>query len=128
MNLESIAEKLELTPTLALTRGQNLFVHAWPASAPVGVLLRDDFGGTPIDNYLPGYIRAGFMVIARSSDYPSAHALAKAVSDALTLTNVQLPGMDVRHILPRIQPVVFPNSAGSVWEFLVAFDACYVEI
>lgn len=130
MKLEAIATKLA-GEGLGLVQAQNLFVHHMPADTTPGVMLRFYFGGTDIDPELPGYRKTSFQMIVRDSDYARGMALANSISTALnsdtTASAFTIPGItQVNYIRPRSEPFVYPLSAGSQWEFLVTFDACYV--
>lgn len=136
MNLKTLAENLEADVTLnpRLVQAQNLFIHAFPPAAKTGVMLREYFGGTEIDHELAGYRHAPFQCIVRAPNYQAAETLAKAISASWTfeadpVANPRLMGsMSFRYLRPRNEPLVFPNSEGSLWEFLVNFEACYVLV
>lgn len=131
MKLEAVADKL-VSAGLGLVVGKNLFVHHIPADATPGVMLRFYFGGTDIDPELPGYRKTSFQMIVRDSNYARGMNLAKSISTVLnsdtTPAALSIPGItQVNYIRPRSEPFVYPLSAGSQWEFLVTFNACYVD-
>lgn len=125
MNLESLAEYLEQKGYGK--RGKDIFAFNMPAAAETGILLMNPLSGTPIDHYLPGYRKGRFEIVVRALSYSDGFNLAQCLSDELTIVaETEMTGMQVKNILPRHDPVVFPNSKGDNLEFSVAFDATYV--
>lgn len=124
--LEALAQLLE-NAGLGV-QGESIFVHMMPSTVGQGVLLLGPLSGTPIDHELPNYRKTHFQAIVRHKSYSSGKALAEAVSNALTLINTTLPGYNVKFILPRHEPVVFPVSEGDFLEISVNFEAVYVNL
>lgn len=126
MNLESIAEKLELDGVG--NRAFDIFINHLPTEAERAILLRDPYIGTPIDPELPNYRVTRFNVAARAKSYQEGKELMSQVMRSLTLSNTALTGMEVRYIRPRTEPIAFPMSQAGMFEFLVIFDAVYVIV
>jgi hypothetical protein len=126
MNLEMIAERLQDEGVGRM--GQTIFINHMPVEASVGVLLRPPYVGTPIDYELPGYRKTKFNAAVRGKNYKEASALAQRVMEALTFNDVEISGLEVRHVRPLTEPVSFPVSEGSMVEFLVIFEATYVIV
>jgi len=124
MNLESIAERIEAQSVA--TRGRDLFLNLMPGEIPVGLLLKEPFGGTEIDHELPGYRKASFQIISRSEDYAEAKELIEQAVEALTMVDTALTDMQVHYMRPRHEPFTFPLTVGNRLEFLVNMDLCYV--
>ena len=104
-----------------------------PESCTEGVLLKTPMQGIPINHYIPDFYRARFQVIYRSKDHGTGDAAAIAICNALTLTNRTFYQSDGVTILFRILqcyptelPVVYPRSAGNVYEWAVNLAAQYI--
>jgi hypothetical protein len=123
---ETLAQYLT-DASIGLKLGRNLFIHALPAEVNEGAMLRDYFGGTPINAELPGYIKTRLQLVVRNPDYLSGRAQIDAASAALDFQDVTLDGMQVNYLRPVTKPFVFPRMVNGAWEMLVNFDLCYVE-
>ena len=126
MNLEMIAERLQDEGVGRM--GQTIFINHMPVEALVGVLLRPPYIGTPIDYELPGYRKTKFNAAVRGRNYSEARTLVQKVMDALTFGDIELSGLEIRHVRPLTEPVSFPVSDGGMVEFLVIFEATYVIV
>lgn len=126
MNLNTLAEKLQ-SDGVGVT-GKTIFINHMPTKVEKGVLLRPAYVGTPIDYELPDYRVTRFSVAVRAKDFADGEALMRSVMSSLTLTEIQLSGMDIRYVRPRTEPVPFPLTVGGMFEFLVIFDAVYVIV
>lgn len=126
MNLEMIAERLQDEGVGRM--GQTIFINHMPVEASVGVLLRPPYIGTPIDYELPGYRKTKFNAAVRGRNYSEAKTLVQKVMDALTFGDIELSGLEIRHVRPITEPVSFPVSDGGMVEFLVIFEATYVIV
>lgn len=127
MNLLSIAERMEGL-SLGLVRAQNVFVHSMPAEVTKGVMVRENFGGTEINNEMLGYVKAEFQLIVRDSNYLAADTLVKAISAAMRQEGGTLPGMrQLNYLRPVMEPYIYPLTVGGLWEAYVKWEACYVE-
>lgn len=124
--LEALAQLLQ--DTGLGVQGENIFVHMMPSSVSQGILLLSPLSGVPIDHELPGYRKTSFQAIVRHTSHASGKALAEQMSNALSLVNTTLSGYDVKFILPRHEPVVFPVSEGDFLEISVNFEAVYVNL
>ena len=110
------------------TKGKDIFVNMMPPEAMNAVLLKNRLTGVKIDHELPGYYQSKFAVVIRGSDYSLEEegGLIDQVMAALTFSATALDGVYVNYIRPMYHPVVFPLSAGSILEWNVEFEACYV--
>lgn len=127
MNVMPLVNRLE---TLKIgVKGDTLFVNMLPAEARKAILVRSPLSGTPINYELPGYYKATFSVIVRTpaAEYESGVALMKAVTDALSIDNLQVENQFFNFVRPRTQPVTFPLSKGNLLEISAQFDANFVE-
>jgi hypothetical protein len=105
---------------------KNVFLYKMPYSVVPGVLFRDSYMGTAIDHYLPGFYKAEFQVIVRHTDHVLGRAMADEISGFLTVKKSGIIGnMNVRQVLPRNMPLVFPASEGDLLEWSIHFDAAY---
>lgn len=126
MRLSTIAKYLEQEGAGA--QGKTIFINHLPAQVPIGILLREGYGGTPINHELPGYRRADFMVVVRGSNYDSCQALIEQVMTTLNFEDIEFDGLLFRYLRPATEPVVYPLSVGGLYEFVVQFDAVYVIV
>jgi hypothetical protein len=123
MNLLPLAQLLE-TDGLGV-QGKSIFVNMIPESAPRGILLRNKLQGTVINYELPGYYKAKFQIIVRSSSYADGEALMAQALVALTVANTQVGPLFMRYMRPHTQSVVYPLSKGNLLEFALDFDAVF---
>jgi len=124
MKFEPLADYLDGQGIV--TKGQTLFIHYMPQTIKIGALMLGKLTGTPIDPELPGYYKTGFRIIVRHQDIVDGLAMANQIKDALNMRNVELPGMSIRYIVPKHEPVLFPISEGDHLEISINFDAVYV--
>ena len=106
--------------------GIDLFVYVMPYDVSVGVLLLPRPSGELIDHELTGIRRGGFQVIVRSPDYNDT--LINSIIPLLTIQAKVLNGLDIKYILPKSEPVVYPATDGNNIEYSVNFDAVYAKI
>lgn len=123
MNLEGVAQILQAAGVGV--PGQTIFVNFMPADKK-GMLLRQGFGGTPIDPELPGYRKSSFMLIVRDKQYQAGKALIDAAMASLTLEDVSAGGMKINYMRPRNEAFVYQPSPGSNIEFTTNIDCSYV--
>lgn len=123
MNFESLAERLE--DALGLKQGTTLFINMMPTNVDEGVVIKVGFSGTQIDGEITSLRKGRFQVAVRSLTYANAKTLAEEVSAALTMTNVVLPGMEVKSIRPLTEPIPYQPSVGGYVEFSVSYQAIY---
>jgi hypothetical protein len=123
MNLEGVAEILDSAGVAMM--GTSLFINFMPTDYE-GVLLRDPFGGTPIDHELPGYRATSFMLIVRKKDYVVAKDIMQQAVEALTLSDLQAGGMQINYMRPRGEPVAYQPSPGGLIEMITNIDCSYV--
>jgi hypothetical protein len=125
MNLLPISDKLQ---ALNLgVEGTSLFVDMMPSETVNGILLRNRLSGTPINWYLPGYLKGQFQVIVRAQTYDEGLALMNQVTSALTLYETSLGAIYIKYMRPKMLPVVFPLSNGENIEYSVYMDVCFTE-
>lgn len=126
MDIKTVAEYLASQTDLVFEGpNKDLFIYSMPETVRRGVLLGEEYAGTPIDHELPKYFRTGFQVVIRHEDPVKGRELADEVSDVLTFRGKLIGTLNVRHILPRHQPLVYPVSQGDLFEWSINFDAVY---
>lgn len=124
MKLETVAKMIELAGVGI--RGVDIFIGHMPAERD-GILLRQPFGGTPIDHELPGWLKTDYQLIVRAKTYLAGDSLIKAAIMAASTLNGVTASAKFLYMRPRHQPLNYPISPGSRFEFVVNMDACYVE-
>ena len=126
MKLDSIAAKLQ-NDGVGI-KGQSIFIGNMPANAIPAILLKPPALGTEINPELPGYRKTHFNAVTRGKTYADGEKLMERVMASLTLMETTLPGMDIRYIRPQTEPISFPISNSTIFEFLVIFEATYVIV
>lgn len=106
--------------------GRSIFIGFMPAEN-YGIMLREPFGGTPIDHELPGWRRTTFMLAVRAPNFAEGDALMKAAMASLDFMQPRQVG-DIRfnYCRPMNEPLFFPTTLGGNVEFLVNIDANYI--
>lgn len=122
MNLEAIADRLQDEGVGVV--GRTIFCYRMPDKVNTGILLRDRLQGDRTDHET-GLLNGGLQLVARAPNQIKAKQLAKDASAALSLRDFRLEDMEIKFLLPRGEPVVFPVSDGQLIEALVIFDAIY---
>lgn len=122
MNLDPIRDYLGgLLPELKV--GRTLFTYTMPPTVKRGVLLIPSPTGLEIDHEVGQASKGRYQVIVRAEEFSAGMALAKRVSDMLTLENVSmLVEYKVVYSRPRHLPIFFPRSQGDQIEFSINFD------
>lgn len=108
------------------TLGVNMFIHNMPQTASTGILLLERMSGDLIDREIKGMRNGGFQVVVRVPNYNDT--LINSIIPLLTITGKVVKGIDVKYILPRADPVVYPATDGNNIEYSVNFDAVYAKI
>lgn len=125
MNLELIVTHLE-EEGVAIA-GKSVFVNFIPDGMS-GLLLRDQFGGVPIDHELPGYNKGSFMLISRAPGYAQSRVLMDAAIVALkTLAGKEIDGVVFKFARARATPFAFAPSPGQQNEFHTTVDVNFVD-
>lgn len=126
MNLEALADQLA---TCGILPRKAVFVTEMPAACDIGILLLGSYGGTPINNELPGYHDGEFRLIVRHTDYVRGSALAVKACRALqSRVGFTAGTMLVRQCLAFNLPRPYRRSAGGYWEFEVDMQATFVDL
>lgn len=126
IHLEKVAAMIEDRGVASI--GRDLFVNSIPAEAN-GVLLRQYFGGTKIDHYLPGYRKTSYMLIVRAVEYAAALELINAAVAAVTFErDTEIDGVVFKFMRPDMEPFPYAFSPGDRIEFVVNIDCCYVVV
>lgn len=107
--------------------GKSLFVYSAPDNVRNCILVIGSLDGVERDEYLPGYKKAVFNVIVRSTDYQSAMTIAKQVVAALDLHRLVVNGLDVIRMRATRDPIAFPIPDSDVIEVSVNLWAAYIE-
>lgn len=123
MNLEGVVQILQ--GAKVATPGKDLFISFMPTDSE-GILLRDPFGGTPINHELPGYRATSFMLIVRKGNYQDARAVMQMATDALTLNSTIAGGMQINYMRARHEPTAYQPSPGGNVEMITNIDCSYV--
>jgi Bacteriophage minor capsid protein len=109
-------------------QGESIFVFHMPFSVKTGVLLLHNLNGAKLDCELPGYKKAKFQAIVRSSNFETGYQLSKDISKAFQgAKRITLDGVFYYFIKPIHDPVAFPTSAGDNIEFSVNYETIYIE-
>lgn len=123
MNLLELADVLEAAQVGI--KGETIFVHNMPGGCNTGVLLRGKYTGAKIDHELPGFYKTDVSLVVRSGVYATGEALIEQAVAALTLSEVDLPGIYIRYCRPEALPSVFPISDGDNVEFAVKLNLAF---
>lgn len=130
MNLDCIAQVL-INASLATALGVDLFEHHIPESATEGLLMKLPMDGIKVNHYVDGFYRGRFQIILRSKSHADGDIKAPLINAALTFrerTFIDSNGhllMNILQCLPTTLPVVYPRSAGNVYEWSCNFEAQY---
>lgn len=108
------------------TLGVDMFIHFMPYDVAVGILLLPKQTGDLIDNEVEGLRKGGFQLIVRMPDYDDS--FISSIIPLLTIKGKVINGLDVKYILPRTDPVVYPATDGNNIEYSVNFDTVYAKI
>lgn len=108
------------------TLGIDIFTHFMPYDVDIGVLVLANIAGDAIDYEITGMRRGGFQVIVREPDYDDT--LISRISSLLTIQSEVMYGLDIKYMLPKSEPVVYPATDGNNIEYSVNFDAMYAKI
>jgi hypothetical protein len=126
MNLQLLTQRLE--DAGLGEQGASLFVDQMPTAVTTAVMLRTPLSGVPIDNYLPGFYRARFQVIARAPTYDAGQTLIKQAMAVLKVPADTVIGtMKINYCRPLALPVPFPLSSANLTEWSTNFELCYVD-
>lgn len=115
------------------TLGTDIFVHYMPGECRRGVLLKNPLAGTNVDPGLPGYYRTKMQAIVRAETQADGEDLAKKVGKALKMFNRKFLNVDgslamqVNHIYPAQQPIVYPYTPGQTIEWSLNYHTSYVQ-
>lgn len=129
MNLDCISQLL-INGGAATALGVDLFQFHMPEDCEQGILLKLPIQGIPINHYIPGFFKARFQAIVRSPTHTFGDPLALLVSKLLTVSNVFFPGSSpafiIKQMFPTTLPVVYPRSAGNIYEWSINLECCYL--
>lgn len=118
MNLEPIVTLLEESE--CGRAGRTIFINEMPAECRQGILLLDNYHGTPIDHYLPGYYATEYRLIVRSTEQAAGRALCQKALSALTVHGDRtVDDTTIKQMLPITLPRPYRRSVGGYWEFEV---------
>jgi hypothetical protein len=105
-------------------KNTNLFVNSIPAEKN-GILLRQGFGGSKINHYIPGYRETYFMLIVRGKEYQEALDLINAAVSAVTVGETLTATVRFNYMRPDMEPFPYAFTPGDRIEFVVNIDVCY---
>jgi hypothetical protein len=112
------------------TAGRDIFINFIPENVS-GILLREDFGGTKPDHYLPGYIQTTFWLIARGTEFVTVKTQIEAAVLGLweaSRYGVTVDSTTFKYIRPRVNPFPYAPSPGQNIEFGSKMECCYVDV
>lgn len=122
--MEAVAEVIA-SNVAGFTMGQNLFVHAMPAAAEQGALIKTLLGFN-IDGET--YMRSGrFQITLRGYDMQTGTALAGQIVEKLRLREHVSPtyGVFIQSCRALHDPLVFQSSVGNTVEISINFLAVF---
>jgi hypothetical protein len=91
-------------------------------------MLRSPLSGVAIDNYLPGFYRTRFQVIARAPTYDAGQALINQALKTLKLpADSMIDTMTINFCRPVTLPVPFPLSSANLIEWSTNFEICFTD-
>jgi hypothetical protein len=126
MNLLPFAQRLE-DAGLGV-QGKSIFIDQMPMTVTTAVMLRNPLSGVPINNYLPGFYRARFQVIARAPTYDAGQALMRQVIATLRVpAETMIDTAKINYCRPLTLPVPYPLSSANLIEWSVNFEICFVS-
>ena len=125
MNLKPLADYVN--PLVAPYRA---FVYQMPESeTDAAVLLPDVSRGAEINQYLPGYRQANFLVVTRSSDFTTGYTRCKQVADLLKVTtNTQVGVFLVKQCVQLTEALPFRKSPGDFIEFSAEMRIYFIDL
>jgi hypothetical protein len=124
MHLEPFAALLEQKGVGR--QAKDIFINAMRVE-DMGIMLKGDSSGTPIDMNLPGLYRGKFALVVRAKNYASGKALMDRAMAAIWIEQeTDLGAIFVNYARPRTLPINYPVPVSGVVEFVVNIDACYV--
>lgn len=126
MNIDAVVTYLQ-TKGVG-TVGTDLFSYRLPETVATGIVLLPKLSGDLIDWNLPGFIRTGFQAVVRHTDHAAGEALIQQVADVLTLGDMTIGDMQIRHMLPLHLPIVYPVSKGDFIELSVNFEVVFIQL
>ena len=105
----------------------TIFVNEMPSGCDFGILLMDQYHGTEIDQYLPGYFDTEFRLIVRGASFEKTKALTKKASKVLKEMNGDIETLFVKQCLPLNLPRTYRRSTGGYWEFEADISIVFVD-
>lgn len=125
MNFKALCEYVA-DSGIGLTTGRNLFINQAPiTSEPIVALFKQPNAGAEIDPELIGRRRGRFQLVVRADEHEAGEAIAKQLSELLTMVETPLNGILVRSLRPLHEPVSYAVSVGNKIEFSVNFYWIY---
>lgn len=129
MNLDCIAQLL-IDGGAATALGTDIFQYHMPEECNQGILLKLPISGVRINHYIPGFLKANLQVIVRAPSHAIGDPIAKLVSSILKVYNQDFPGASpsffVKQMFPTALPIVYPRSAGNIYEWSIPIECTYV--
>lgn len=126
MNLIPVANYLQGLGVASI--GVNLFISFMPAEVTQGILVRENFGGTKINHYLPGFHKASFMMMVRSNDATAGRVLIQSAIDALTISmDTVMDTTTVHYMRARNLPYMYAPTGSQNVEIAVNMDCCFLD-
>lgn len=107
---------------------ENLFLNMMPPRVSHGVLLRNPINGTKIDHEMRGYYNTEFKVIVRTTSYANGETLMEELFSLLTISNLKVGNMMIKHCYPDNEPISYPLSVGNMIELASDFRIAFSEI
>jgi hypothetical protein len=114
------------------TRGQSLFIHAFPPDVNVGVGLFEPLGGIICDPHIPNFYKPELRVIVRHNKVREGRALAEQVMRTLTVrgeelypANADRGEAELKVFYPKSLPIQFPALDGKTFEWSLNFRTAF---
>lgn len=114
------------------TRGQDLYLHTFPAEVSVGVMLKAPLTGVLVDPHIPGFHKPNLQAIVRHTQPELGETLATRVSRALTVSREEFylatavrGRVRLAVFYPRQLPIQYPRLDGNTIEWSLNFTTAF---
>lgn len=112
--------------------GETLFLSEFPPDVKIGVMMREPLDGVKVDPHLPCYHKPNLQMIVRHINPVAGAAMAMAVSDVLTINQVEnYPAtaergkVQLNVFYPRTLPIRFPRLESDLIEWSINFTTSF---
>ena len=112
----------------SLKTGTTIFINQMPADIEFGVLLKDGYLGTEIDEDIPGLRRGKFQIIVRGKNRVQCLDTINAISEIMSMDEYDFDGVIMKSLRPTHEPIPYMVSIGNNYEYSVNLSAIYVIV